>query len=414
MARRSARDGDRRVMNKRADLPVEGKAIRFAPGQDQGPAASFWKVWTEGNEVYALARSSGGVAKISVHASGQIHYRLGPKLKQDLAPLMRLGPGPWFHAFEIRFLLSQGANAPLGQRESLKNKSAYLIPVPEGLVLYANLIAGAAGTPLSCPLPAEFSGGKALWRTRLRDGRPAILVARMLELDRWNRDRIKYFRDTLKPTVTFSSTPSKPYVELFDIHWSPEGGNVVLVVPMGDEAVRSEQEVATQISPNQESRKFRYQSPRSTTDVIAPNGLRVAVLEFDEVDKQIDLVKDQPSTHGVGVLNMRLEPNNLIAGSKFMASPCKLTCAPNIGGASPRAWEYTVFPSFDGLALSAEIRPNSASLQNKNFPTAVNQLDDREELVMRIPSETLELVATIDAPATSTEVSGRFTLRDSR
>jgi hypothetical protein len=403
------------VMNKKAELPVEGKAIRFAPGRDQEPAASFWKVWTEGNELYALARNSGGLAKISVHASGQIHYRLGPKLKQDLTPLMQLSPGPWFHAFEIRFLLSQGTNPPLRERQSLRNKSSYVIPVPKEFVLYANLIVGSAGTLLSSPLPVEFfPGGKPLWQTRLRDGRPAILVGRILELDSQNRDRIKYIRETLKPTVTVRSTPSEPYVELHDLHWSPEGGNVVLVVPMGDEAVRTEQEEPSQIGPGPEPREFRYQSPRSTADIIAPNGLRVAVLELDEIDKQIELVKNWPSTHGVGALKMQLEPANLIAGSKFMASPCKLLCTPSIGGASPRAWEYTVFPKFDGFALSAEIRPISTSLQNKNLPATVNQLEDQEELVMSIPSETLELLATIDAPATSTEVLGRLTWRDRR
>ena len=293
------------MKNKITTPPVEAKAIRFAPGQDQTPAASFWKVWTEGNEMYALSRSSAGVAKISVHASGQIHYRLGPKLKQDLAPLMRLGLGPWFHAFEIRFLLSPGGNAPLRQRESLKNKSAYLISVPKGFVLYANLLVGAVGTPLSCPVPDEFGGGKAVWRTRLRDGRPAILMVRVLELDRQNRDLIKYFREELKVRVTLSGAPAEPeaYVELFNVHWSPNGGNVVLVVPMGDE-IFYEQET-TPDEPALDLRKFRYQSPQSTTDIIAPNGLRVAVVELGEVDKEIELVKNRPSTHGVGALKMR-------------------------------------------------------------------------------------------------------------
>ena len=217
-------------MKKRADLPVEGKVIRFAPGQDQEPAASFWKVWVEGNEIYASSRSLGGSPKISVHASGQIHYRLEAKVKQDLAPLMQLGSGPWFHAFEIRFLQSPGANPPFRQRESLKNKSAYLIPVPEGFILYANLIVGAVGTPLNCPLPAQFlPAGRPLWRTRLRDGRPAVLVARMLELDSQNRDHIKYLREELKPTVTFSTMPSGRYMELFRLR--NLGQSVIVLAP---------------------------------------------------------------------------------------------------------------------------------------------------------------------------------------
>ena len=107
-----------------------------------------------------------------------------------------------------------------------------------------------------------------------------------------------------------------------------------------------------------------------------------------------------------------LEPSNLIAGSSFMASPCRLVCSPSIGGASPRAWHYMVFARFDGFALSMELGRNSTSLRNKNLATAISQLDDQEELVMTIPCETLKLLATTSAPATSTEVLGRFTLRD--
>jgi len=255
-------------MTKDATLPVQGKAIRFAPGCDNEPAASFWKIWAEGNEIYTSSRSPGGLAKISVHASGQIHYRLEGKLKQDLAPFMQLGSGPWLHAFELRFLLSDSVNLPFRERESLKNKSAYLLPVPNGFLLHANLIIGTNGTPYDSPLPAELlPAGQALWRTRLRDGGPAVLVARMLEMDSNNRDHIRRIREELKPTVTFSEMPSgRKYVEVFHIHWSSDGGNVVLVVPMGDEAFRSDVE-----GPPQEAsavalapRSFRFSCARSS------------------------------------------------------------------------------------------------------------------------------------------------------
>jgi hypothetical protein len=402
------------MANAKATLPIEGEAIRFAPGHDQEPAARFWKIWAEGNEVYALARTPKGVAKISVHASGQIHCRLGPKHKQDLAPLMPLSSGPFSHAFEIRFLLSKGAHAPLGERKSLKNKSAYLIPVPNGFILCANLIIGASGTPLDFPPPPEFAGGQALWRTRLPDGRPAILLARVLELDTENHNHIKRVRETLKPTVTFSATPTKAYIELHHLHWSLQGGNILLVVPMGDEAIRSEQEMTPPVGSGGEPRKFRYQSAPATTEIVAPNGVRVATLDFDQVDKEIELFKNQASTHGTGALKMRLEPGNLISGSKFMTSPCRLACVPIIGGGSPHNWEYTVSARFDGFTLSIEIRPTMSSLRNSNFNAPVGQLDDHEELVFAIPDETLTLLATMDDPATSVEVLGRFTLRNAR
>jgi hypothetical protein len=400
------------VMIKRASLPLEGKAIRFAPCRDLEPAAWFWRVWTEGNEIYALTRNSGGVAKLSVHASGQIHYRLGPKHKQYLAPIMQFASSPWLHAFEIRFLMSEGAAAPPKQRESLRNKSAYVIPVPAGNFLVVNLIVGTAGTLSNGPLPAQFSGANVLWRARLPDHRLAVLIARMLELDDENRKKIEYYRKELKPTVTFPSTPREPYVEIHHLHWSP-GGNVVLVVPMGHEAFRSEQEVIAPAT-TEGRRNFRYQSPHAATEIIAPNGLRVAVLELDERDQEIELGKNQPSTHELGILKMRLEASNLIEGSKFTASPCRVVCIPSIEGARPRDWTYTVYPRFDGFTLSAEIMQMSTSFQNKNFAVLLSQLSDREELVVRIPSENLKILATMNAPVTSAKVMGHFSLRDRR
>lgn len=390
---------------------MQGKAIRFAPGRELEPASWFWRMWTEGNEIYALTRNSGEVLKVSVHASGQIHYRLGPKHKQNFAPLMQLGSSHWNHALEIRFLISETANVPPPQRDSLKNKSAYLIPTPADHFLVLNLIITAAGTSNS-PLPAQFSGAQILWQASLPDGRLAVLICRVLKLDDENRNKIAYYRQTLRPTATFSGAPREAYVEIHHLHWST-GGNVILVVPMGNEALRSEQEV-TQSRAAIEPLKFPYRSPQSMTEIFAPNGARVATLELDEVDEQIKIIKNQPSTHELGTLKMRLDVSNLIAGSEFIASPCRLVCIPAIAGANPREWTYTIYPQFDGFSLLAKLMPMSCSLQNRNLTTPSSQFSDEEELVINIPNKTLNLRATIDAPATSAKVIGRFTLRDRR
>lgn len=402
-------------MATRLSHPVESKAIRFAPARNGEPAASFWKVWAEGSEIYALCRSLGGAPKISVHASGQIHYRLEAKLKQDLAPSMPLGTGLWHHAFELRFLLSEGALAPLGWRESLKNKSAHLIPVSDGFVLHANLIVGAPGISSDCSLPCEFlPAGQALWRARLRDGRLAVLVARMLELDDQNRDHIRFMREELQPTANLSTLPSgRERMEVFNFHWSPDGGNIVLVVPMGNEAFRSEQERSAPDQPC-EPRQFSYCCPASFAEILAPDGRRAAVFSLDQGETNIDLTKGGPTIVTVGMLSVQLEPRNLVAGSAFIATPCKLVCMPSVSGGNPRTWEYMVIARFDGFAMSTELRQVSVSLQNRNLAVPVRQLDASEELVMTIPSETLKLSVTLDAPVASTAILGRFTLRNRR
>jgi hypothetical protein len=401
------------MVTRPLDLPIEGKMFRFAPGRGGEPAARFWKVWAEGNEVYALARMPEGIAKISVHESGQIHLRTGPKRKQDLAPIMGLGAGPWLHAVEIRFLLSAGAKRPTSERESLKRKSAYVVPVPEGFFLCTNLILSRIDAPTNTSLPVEFAGARTLWRTQLRNGRTVVLAARVLALDAANSDRIKYIREKLKPTVTFSGVPTDPYVEIWDLHWSPSG-NIVSVVPMGNEAIRSEQEISSAAGPARRPRRFRYQSSRASAEIIAPNGKRVATLHVDSVDTEIDLVKDQPSECCVGTVSVRLDAGNLIASSKFMASPRKLVSVPIIGGGSPRNWEYTILSTFDGSSLSVEIQRTSAAIRNNNPAIAVSGLGDSEEVVIAIPSGTLKLDLRMEATIRTADLVGKFTLRDVR
>jgi hypothetical protein len=237
----------------------------------------------------------------------------------------------------------------------------------------------------------------------------------MLEMDSNNRDHIKYVREKLKPTVTFSGKSGRRYVEVLDIH-SESGVNVLLVVPMGDEAVRSNDEGPPQDTSAETlaPRSFLFSCARSSVEIAAPNGLSVAIIELDWVDTAIELVKGQPTTLDLGVLSIRIEPHNLIPGSPFLASPRKLVCRPGIDEASPRTWDYMVFSRFNGFELTSELRPLSVSLQNKNLSTALKQLGSREELLMTIPTAALALSATLAAPSASARVLGEFILRDIR
>jgi hypothetical protein len=323
-------------------------------------------------------------------------------------PLAQLA-GPWKHAFEIRFLLSEGANAPRNQRESLKKKPAYLIAVPEGFVCYVNLVIDTVGMPSNSGLPAEFGGARELWCARLRDGRRAVLLVRALPLDSQNSAQIKFLREELQPKLSVSGPVGDAYVELVHLHWSPQGSNVVLVVPMGDEAVRSEQ----QLVPSGGPRRLRYQNSQATAAVLAPKtGLLVAGLDLDCIDKEIELVKNQPSTHSLGTIRLRLITDNLIAGSGFMAPPSRLIFIPVVDGGSPRDWGCNVFARFDGFSLSAELMNCSVSLRNRNLPKTMSQLNDKEELIMVIPEKPAKIAATMDDPVRSLEVFARFILRD--
>jgi hypothetical protein len=217
----------------------------------------------------------------------------------------------------------------------------------------------------------------------------------------------------MKPTATFSGPPKgDKYMELIHFFWSPTGGNVILAVPMGEEAFRSEQELVPPGTLPYEPRRMRYQTSRSAVDLFAPDGQQVAMVDLDELDKQVELVKGQPNVIELGSVTMRIEPTKLIPGSTFIATPRKLTSTLNIGGGGPHIHEYTVHAAFDGSRLSAELRQTSGSLRNKNLPAPISGLDNSEEIVIVIPSETLKFSATLDAPLTSVTLLGRLTLRD--
>lgn len=326
---------------------------------------------------------------------------------------MPLGSGPWQHAFELRYLLSEGALAPFGERESLKNKSAHLISVPDGFVLYANLVISPQGVPLNYPLPAELlPAGQPLWRTRLRDGRLALLMARILELDEQNRTHIQYVRKELKPTATFSgSAHGKRHMEVLTLNWSPDGGNAILVVPMGHEAFRPEREPSSS-EESRSPRSFKYECPRSEIELLAPDGRTAISICLDECQTSFELTKGEPAIVAIGRLTAQLKPSNLTSGSSFFAAPSKFACRPTVNGGSPRTWEYTVGARFDGFTMTIDIRQMSVSLQRKNLAAPFSQLKDSEELLMMVPNETLKLLVTPDAPDTSIELLGRFTLRN--
>ncbi len=235
----------------------------------------------------------------------------------------------------------------------------------------------------------------------------------MLEIDSNNRDHITRLREELRPTVTFSEMPRRKYVELFSVHWSAEGGNVILAVPMGEEALRSEKESPAASSAQAVTQKiFRFRFAPSSTRISAPNGSAVAIVEVEETDTTLALTKGQSADLDVGAVKVEIEPRTLISGSQFIAAPSRLVCYPSVDGASPRTWEYTVFCRFDGFTFSVELRQLSTSLRNKNLPSPLNQLGDGEELLMTIPKGTLHLSSTLDAPAASSRLVGHFLLRD--
>ena len=355
-------------------LPFTGKTIRFAPSRGASVAASPGKVWADGSEIYATVRKPGGDSKISVHASGQIHFRAEAKDKQDWAPLLRLGMGPWSHAVELRFLLSDRAGQPFGVAESLAGKRAHLIPTPEGSFLCINLLIANKDASPNSPMPlGMFGGATSLWQVRLRDDRHAVLIARLLSLDDANRDLIETYRAGLGLKVNFEAMPTgRTHVELMSMSWSPTGGNVVVIVPLGLEAVRAEGDATDSNAQTVEVADFY--SPASKINIQAPDGAVVASIELAEVRSTLKLMRGVSSVVALGRVQLDLVPTNLKPGSPFLVAPARLKCMPVLAVASPRDWEYMIASRFDGQAFTVELRKLSNSLINKNLSSPIPHL----------------------------------------
>ena len=390
-----------------------GEALRVAPARQGKPAALFWKFWVDGNEVYATSRMLGSTAKISVHESGQIHIRLEKKLLQRLAPPLLLGDGQWLHAFELRFLLSADAYSPPPEKLK-KNRRAFLIEVPTDAVLIMNLLVGQPGNSPETALPHELlPAAKPLWRATLKDQRPVVLTARVREMDKKNRGEITFIRHQLNPRFNVSEPPAiPPYTEVRRVVWDPAGGNVVLVVPMGKEALRVQPSTDPSAASGADSRTVAIASPNAGIEIAAPNGAIVGTLSITGVTGELTLTKNVTVRGSLGTVMLSMSPANLIFGESFGTPRILCPAVPTIDGAQPRNWEYAVFCCFDGAALKAEVRQLSSALRNANVPIPMTNVSATEEVVVIAPVNGLVLLTTADAPESSAVLESTFLLVD--
>ncbi len=267
-----------------------GNTVRIAPGRNRVPLCAFWKFWVTGNEVYATTRG-GDPMHLSVHASGQIHMRIGGKDLQHLAPPLWLGQGQSLHAFEVKFLVGPDALLPKPRPDRRK---AFLIETPEGFSLVLNLVLGMPGTDGAVP-PEFLPAGETIWRARLPDSRPVTLVGRVLQMSAEDQGELEYIRRELNPKITFSGKPSNPYIETRHVHWSPTGGNVIVVIPLGPEGFRVDPSpITADHAAGAEKRILHLSSSNARIPVIAPDRAIVAHMEVKGVESSLELVKEQP------------------------------------------------------------------------------------------------------------------------
>jgi hypothetical protein len=388
------------------------REFRVAPARNGRPATFLWKFWKDGNEIYALVRrAGGGSAKFSVHASGLIHLTLEGKERQKLAPPLPLGH--WLHAFEIRFLLSADAYQPSDAQLGTKTNSI-IVDVGDGKVLILNLLVGTNSNISPRDFPDEFSGATIFWSTTLRNGRPVVLLGRVLEMNESHREQIRYERFIINAKATFSKPPKNPYLEMLRITWDKFGGNVIHVVPKGGEAIRIEGDASVNFSATNlpDCRSITISNPDAAFRIKAPNGSEVGTLTISSTAKQVDLIKNSTVRASLGRVTLSIDPSRLIFGQRFFTPPIMCRCVPTIDGAQPRVWEYTVLCFFDGTTLRAEIREMSCGLRNINLALPMKHVTSTEEIALTAPVKRLSVGATASEPRSSADLEAGLLLRD--
>jgi hypothetical protein len=384
-----------------------GRAFRVAPSQSRQPVASFWKFWVEGNELYAMNRDLAAM-KISVHESGQIHLRLEKRDLRPLAPPLALADTSWNHVLEIRYLIAPDRHRPT-LKKIKKNEKAFVVEVADGNALILNLIVAAHGV-VPGSAPPHFCGARQLWRSSLADGRPVMLVGRIMPLDAENQQQIKRLRGIDGPKVTFSGAPgARRQVEVYHVFWSPQGGNIVLVVPAGEETIRKLGEPASSTSEGPDSARSEvdFTCPNASCEVKAPNGAVIATFEIVGSEGRVQLSKNRHIKVQIGVVRQTMRADTLIAGHIFETPPFRLTCVPTVAGLRPRDWAYTASCHYDGARLTLRVRTLSASLIADTFSASPSSLSPSEQIILSAPVDGLVLTGTalqpkIESPLTAT------------
>jgi hypothetical protein len=196
----------------------------------------------QGDELYAANQIGIRATKISIHKNGHIQVQLGAHKRIRLTKPLIIGNGHWLCPLQIRFLINPDSLSPHDQKI---RKRHFLIETPLDCVLIMDLIVWRTGCADFAELPMELlPAGEPFWRTKLRSGRAALLVARMKDMDEEDRSAIRRFRKENTPVATLrvpaGGPAPNPYVEIKEVQWSPAGGNVLLVIPMGMESYHLE------------------------------------------------------------------------------------------------------------------------------------------------------------------------------
>lgn len=256
------------------DWQVTAKEIQFAPSRQGRPLSKMWKVWAEGEEVYASCGAAGNTSRISVHSSGRIQMDMGGRGVQVLAPPLSLTEGLWHHAFELRFLIGENTHFPPPER--LEGTKALLVELPPAALFLANLLivregGEEAGIPIGFGTPVV-----PLWRASLSRERTAVLIGRVGPMTDANRGELTQLRRIVNPGINLRTKAAKPpYLETLRVSSHPQKGNVISIVPMGDEGAHVLPTASQHDQGNAQAAVVHTEAATAADALPAPDGVEV-------------------------------------------------------------------------------------------------------------------------------------------
>lgn len=210
--------------------------LRVAPARDGRLAASIWRVWAQGDEVYLASRSVARISKVSLHRTGAWFLDAGHERHQFARPIP-LCDGRWLHALELKWLLDKMPPVEVDEPPLKPKDAAVLLETPPGFACIVNVLFGAGSTTVDSALPTEMQGVR-LQEVTLRSGTPLVVIGRVQAFSDQDRRALHEHRYELAPKVSFDGPrPSRARAELMRAIASPIGGNVILVIPLGHEAI---------------------------------------------------------------------------------------------------------------------------------------------------------------------------------
>jgi hypothetical protein len=395
------------------DAAQIGGAFRIAPSRSGEPAAQYLRFWVENSEIYASVRNTGRGMHLSIHSSGDIHLRLEGKDKESLSPLLPLAGSGWRHAVELRYLLGDNIHRPLP--EDLKGKPSRMIEVAPGQILILNLLVGDAGTTAETELPEVFDEGiTPIWTCILADGRPVVLCARVGPINQENAAQLNFIRNELNPKINYTpDAPKRHYLEVHRMQWSPTGGNVISIVPMGPEGLKVDlgEETPT-FTSGPPSRAINVHSPAAQVVLYAPKGDKVGTVEFHEQTTSVELRKGFRRRQPVATVSVELVPGALLRDAIFQTPTILCECPLSFDGGHADVWQYSVKARYKKNILTVSIQPQSSALRNANLRKQVPFLGGTEELVVQAPRELTHVHIPRDNSTASALLVANLLLRD--